>query len=157
MVQEYVLAAPADASSRTPSRWELRRDHIRIGDKKVFAPANLRAATENQEYAKLVQHWLQSKYTLRYTGGMVPDVHHITMVSSSVMCAGANRVSSSNEHHQTLLKPLCHRAAEYFATPAQPRPQPSCGCCMRRHPWPSLLKQPVVLHTTAPALFWTAK
>ena len=96
MVQEYVLAALADASSRTPSRWELRRDHIRIGDKKVFAPANLRAAAENQEYAKLVQHWLQSRYTLRYTGGMVPDVHHITMVSSSVMCAGANHVFSSN-------------------------------------------------------------
>ena len=48
-----------------------------MGEKKIFAPANIRAAAENKAYAELIQHWMASKYTLRYTGGMVPDIHHI--------------------------------------------------------------------------------
>ena len=28
-------------------------------------------------YSDLVQQWMQSKHTLRYTGGLVPDIHHI--------------------------------------------------------------------------------
>ena len=91
----------------------------------VFAPANLRASADNQEYRDLVQvagllllllfqlllllfllllntppsghlrpqppppthkahlgcrciqSWMAERYTLRYSGGMVPDVHHI--------------------------------------------------------------------------------
>jgi hypothetical protein len=39
-----------------------------------------------QVYSDLVQQWIQSKHTLRYTGGMVPDIHHIiTKVSSSFL------------------------------------------------------------------------
>ena len=44
---------------------------------KVFAPGNLRATGDHPEYSNLVQHWISSGYTLRYTGGMVPDVYHI--------------------------------------------------------------------------------
>ncbi|CAD7924283.1 unnamed protein product [Amoebophrya sp. A120] len=44
---------------------------------KVFAPGNLRATADNALYSNLVQHWIKEKYTLRYTGGMVPDVYHI--------------------------------------------------------------------------------
>lgn len=43
----------------------------------VFAPANLRAAAENTVYRDLVSQFIVDKYTLRYTGGFVPDVHHI--------------------------------------------------------------------------------
>jgi len=46
IVQEYILRTSADGV--TPSRWELQRDSITLGEKKVFAPANLRAAAENQ-------------------------------------------------------------------------------------------------------------
>ncbi|KAI1841312.1 hypothetical protein JX265_007929 [Neoarthrinium moseri] len=43
---------------------------------RYFAPANLRAAAEDQRYADLVNHFIQQKYTLRYSGGLVPDVVH---------------------------------------------------------------------------------
>ena len=75
VVQEFALVSSPD--DRIPDRWELQRSDITIGEKKVFAPANLRAAAENPAYAQLIQQWMSSKYTLRYTGGMVPDIHHI--------------------------------------------------------------------------------
>ena len=43
----------------------------------LFAPANLRAAADNPAYGELVRHWMEQRYTLRYSGGMVPDVNHI--------------------------------------------------------------------------------
>lgn len=69
VVQEFVLAQDGN--------WLLAQSNIRIGDKKIFAPANLRAAADNKAYHDLVMHWISEQYTLRYTGGMVPDVHHI--------------------------------------------------------------------------------
>lgn len=45
--------------------------------KKLFAPANLRCCAGNRLYWQLVEDWVAAGYTLRYTGGMVPDVHHI--------------------------------------------------------------------------------
>ena len=43
----------------------------------MFAPANLRAAAENPAYRDYVSELIALKYTLRYSGGFVPDVHHI--------------------------------------------------------------------------------
>lgn len=43
---------------------------------RYFAPANLRAAAEDSKYAALVNHYITNKYTLRYSGGLVPDVVH---------------------------------------------------------------------------------
>ncbi|KAK2603823.1 hypothetical protein QQS21_004025 [Conoideocrella luteorostrata] len=43
---------------------------------RYFAPANLRAAADDEKYMKLVTYLIQSKYTLRYSGGLVPDVVH---------------------------------------------------------------------------------
>lgn len=55
--------------------WLCSRDRIQINDEtKIFSPANLRAAQEVPEYAELVQFWMTNRYTLRYTGGLVPDV-----------------------------------------------------------------------------------
>ena len=73
LVQEYLLTPQQGGCSQ----WMLQRDHISIQEKAVFAPANLRSASENEEYQKLVQHWMSNKYALRYSGGMVPDIHHI--------------------------------------------------------------------------------
>lgn len=44
---------------------------------KYFAPGNLRCCTENSKYKALLDDWIMSKRTLRYSGGMVPDLHHI--------------------------------------------------------------------------------
>ncbi|KAI9688014.1 MAG: hypothetical protein M1820_010321 [Bogoriella megaspora] len=41
---------------------------------RYFAPANLRASAEDERYAKLISRYMQEKYTLRYSGGLVPDV-----------------------------------------------------------------------------------
>ncbi|CAL5221264.1 g3424 [Coccomyxa viridis] len=61
----------------TEQGWLVCREDVRLGEKKVFAPANLRAAADNKAYADFVSACISEKYTLRYTGGFVPDVHHI--------------------------------------------------------------------------------
>ncbi|KAJ8540457.1 hypothetical protein K7X08_030376 [Anisodus acutangulus] len=48
-----------------------------IGEGKMFSPGNLRATFDNPDYAKLIDYYVKEKYTLRYTGGMVPDVNQI--------------------------------------------------------------------------------
>jgi len=44
---------------------------------KIFAFGNLRASNDSRKYNDLLQFYLSNRYTLRYTGGMVPDVMHI--------------------------------------------------------------------------------
>ncbi|CEJ81744.1 hypothetical protein VHEMI01857 [[Torrubiella] hemipterigena] len=43
---------------------------------RYFAPANLRATGDSSEYLDLVTGYASKKYTLRYSGGLVPDVIH---------------------------------------------------------------------------------
>lgn len=57
------------------NQWICSRDKIQIKkDCKIFAPANMRAAQEVEGYANLIDHYMTNKYTLRYSGGLVPDV-----------------------------------------------------------------------------------
>jgi len=57
------------------NKWICSREKIQIKKEcKIFAPANMRAAQEVEGYSKLISHYMENKYTLRYTGGMVPDV-----------------------------------------------------------------------------------
>ena len=44
---------------------------------KYFAPGNLRATAINPKYLTLVEKYIAEKRTLRYSGGMVLDLHHI--------------------------------------------------------------------------------
>ena len=65
--------------------WELSRDAVTIQPSgNVFAPGNLRAANDNKRYGALIDHWMKERYTLRYSGGMVPDVYHIFAKSKGV-------------------------------------------------------------------------
>lgn len=43
---------------------------------RYFAPANLRAAAQDDRYMGLVSRYIREGYTLRYSGGLVPDVVH---------------------------------------------------------------------------------
>lgn len=43
----------------------------------IFAPGNLRVAKDRPEYEHLVNSWMEDSLTLRYSGGMVPDVNMI--------------------------------------------------------------------------------
>ena len=73
MVQQYCHIGPEQG----PAGWQLVQDNMQVGSKQVFAPANLRAAADNAAYKQLVNGFIQQRMTLRYSGGMVPDVHHI--------------------------------------------------------------------------------
>jgi sedoheptulose-bisphosphatase len=56
--------------------WICSRHKIQIkADSKIFSPANLRAAKDIAGYKKLVDYYMDNRYTLRYTGGLVPDVY----------------------------------------------------------------------------------
>ncbi len=54
------------------------------GEGKMFAPGNLRATFDNPAYERLINFYLGEKYTLRYTGGMVPDVFQIIVKEKGV-------------------------------------------------------------------------
>ena len=43
----------------------------------IFSPGNLRATAEHDGYRALVQHYVEHKYQLRYTGGLVPDAYQL--------------------------------------------------------------------------------
>jgi fructose-1,6-bisphosphatase I len=72
----------------TEGGWKLESESLRLsGDakaKKYFAPGNLRATLEREDYFKLVTEMMREQYTLRYSGGMVPDVNHILKKGSGV-------------------------------------------------------------------------
>ncbi|MCF7917800.1 fructose-1,6-bisphosphatase [Candidatus Gracilibacteria bacterium] len=54
------------------------RENIQLKpDSKYFAPGNLRAGKGNARYLQLIQEWILEGRTLRYSGGMVPDLNHI--------------------------------------------------------------------------------
>ena len=65
--------------------WELSNADVQLsGTKKYFAPGNLRAAQERSDYNELVQWYMKEQYTLRYSGGMVPDINHIFKKGSGI-------------------------------------------------------------------------
>lgn len=53
---------------------------------KYFAPGNLRASIDNEKYMQLVQNFIMQGRTLRYSGGMVPDLHHILKKGQGIFC-----------------------------------------------------------------------
>merc|ERR1719491_803362 len=56
--------------------WICSKSNVKISeDSKIFSPANLRAAQDVPGYKKLVDHFMNNRYTLRYSGGLVPDVY----------------------------------------------------------------------------------
>ena len=68
------------------NHWEVSITQFKISPNgKTFAPGNLRATTDNPNYAKLITYWIENKYTLRYSGGLVPDVYHILIKGQGVL------------------------------------------------------------------------
>jgi len=94
VVEEYVL---------TSRGWEFQAK-LSLGDsKKLMAPANLRASAENEAYRLLVSKWMTDGYTLRYTGGMVPDIHNLMCKGGRCLprpttCARTPRLPDSLTH-----------------------------------------------------------
>jgi len=69
-----------------PDNWVVTRKILSIRTNgKTFAPGNLRATFDNPDYRALVSYWIDSRFTLRYTGGLVPDVYHILIKGEGVL------------------------------------------------------------------------
>lgn len=69
----------------TENGWEVQEEEVRMdGTKKYFAPGNLRACKDREDYFELVTEMIRQQYTLRYSGGMVPDINHILKKGSGV-------------------------------------------------------------------------
>lgn len=63
----------------------LTKENIKIApESNYFAPGNLRAAAEREDYLKLTTTWIKRGLTLRYSGGMVPDLNHIFIKGNGV-------------------------------------------------------------------------
>ena len=56
--------------------WLCSRERVQISQQsKIFSPANLRTARhELPGYGKLLDYWMDNRYTLRFCGGLVPDI-----------------------------------------------------------------------------------
>lgn len=56
----------------------LLREYLGIGEvAKNYSPGNLRSIKDNPAYGETMKRWLDEELTLRYSGCMVADVHHI--------------------------------------------------------------------------------
>lgn len=83
----FVFTAGSEPSKFTlqeDGTWLRTKTKLTIGEGKMFAPGNLRACLERPDYKKLVDYWINEKYTLRYSGGMVPDVNQIIIKGKGV-------------------------------------------------------------------------
>ncbi|CAM9129917.1 unnamed protein product [Choristocarpus tenellus] len=69
-----------DDFSGRHGQWVKTNSFMTIEDGKLFAPGNLRGTQDNPGYDALFKYYLDNKYQLRYTGGMVPDVNQQIMV-----------------------------------------------------------------------------
>jgi len=76
---EFSYGCTPEGCQRPDGTWEpwiCSRQDIRIAPKcKIFSPANLRAAQDIPGYKKLIDHYMTERFTLRYSGGLVPDVY----------------------------------------------------------------------------------
>ncbi|KAK0641341.1 fructose-1,6-bisphosphatase class 1/Sedoheputulose-1,7-bisphosphatase [Cercophora newfieldiana] len=91
--------------------WDVVRPVVRFGDAaaqktRYFAPANLRAAAEDERYMGLVNHYIRNKYTLRYSGGLVPDVVHALVKGHGVYLSPVTGVSKAKLRRLYELYPL---------------------------------------------------
>lgn len=103
VVSEFLL--------NSAGKWALSREEVRLDDDaddsetpassstsfpplpRYFAPANLRAARENKAYSELVTRFMESGATLRYTGALVADVHHVLSKGNGVFLNPASGVA----------------------------------------------------------------
>jgi len=76
-------------------RLDIKLDPLTERKTKYFAPANLRAASDDLKYMSLIQHYIQQRYTLRYSGGLVPDILHTLVKGHGVYISPTNDKSKA--------------------------------------------------------------
>ncbi|KAF2660226.1 sedoheptulose-1,7-bisphosphatase [Lophiostoma macrostomum CBS 122681] len=89
---------------------ELLRPQVRLEEgpfkTRYFAPANMRAAAENHKYMELITHYISQKYTLRYSGGLVPDVVHALVKGHGVYISPVTEKSKAKLRRLYELAPI---------------------------------------------------
>ena len=79
-------------------KWILSHEHLVIkGKTNIYAPGNLRASEDNEVYKKIMTRWLDSGYTLRYSGSFAPDAAQIMLKGHGIFSNIA-----SNKHKAKL-------------------------------------------------------
>lgn len=88
-----------EVSLNNTHRFTVARPKLRFAEPpfktRYFAPANLRAAAENDKYMSLVTKFINDKYTLRYSGGLIPDVYHALVKGHGVYVSPVTSVSKA--------------------------------------------------------------
>ncbi|MCF7836397.1 fructose-bisphosphatase class I [Candidatus Gracilibacteria bacterium] len=75
---------PTEFTLQSDGNWKMTIEKMEINEGKMFAPGNLRACAENKEYLALLDFWSENGYQLRYSGGMVPDIHQILVKGKGI-------------------------------------------------------------------------
>ncbi|KAK3955801.1 sedoheptulose-1,7-bisphosphatase [Pseudoneurospora amorphoporcata] len=90
--------------------WDLIRSSVSYAPPpfktRYFAPANLRSANTHAAYAKLIPHYMAENYTLRYCGGLVPDVVHALVKGHGVYLSPVTETSKAKLRRLYELFPL---------------------------------------------------
>lgn len=73
---------------------------------RYFAPANMRAAAEDERYMSLINQFIREKYTLRYSGGLVPDVVHALVKGHGVYVSPVTEKSKAKLRRLYELAPV---------------------------------------------------
>ncbi|KAI1772771.1 sedoheptulose-1,7-bisphosphatase [Hypoxylon cercidicola] len=89
---------------------EIIRTDVRLAgppfQTRYFAPANLRAAADDAKYMGLVSKFIQNRYTLRYSGGLVPDVVHALVKGHGIYISPVTAASKAKLRRLYELFPL---------------------------------------------------
>ncbi|KAH8169400.1 fructose-1-6-bisphosphatase [Sarocladium implicatum] len=97
-------------SSGTLQEWEVSRSHITLNSPpfktRYFAPANLRAAAEYPAYNSLISTFISERYTLRYCGGLVPDIVHALVKGHGVYVSPVTKTSAAKLRRLYELYPM---------------------------------------------------
>ncbi len=75
---------PVEFTLQENGEWKMTIEKMEIGEGKMFAPGNLRACVDNKNYLALLDFWAENGFQLRYSGGMVPDIHQILVKGKGI-------------------------------------------------------------------------
>jgi sedoheptulose-bisphosphatase len=89
---------------------QIIRSNVRLSDPpfktRYFAPANLRSAAEDEQYMRLINRFIREKYTLRYIGGLVPDIVHTLVKGHGVYISPVTATSKAKLRRLYELLPI---------------------------------------------------
>ncbi|KAK4097231.1 fructose-1,6-bisphosphatase [Parathielavia hyrcaniae] len=88
--------------------WHVTRPNLSLAPRSTyFSPANLRVAGEDHAYMSLLTEYIARRYSLRYAGGLVPDIVHMLVQGQGLY---VNPVTAQSRAKLRRLYELCPMA-----------------------------------------------